>query len=852
MLPGLKARLVVLLMGGLLGPARAQTPAPLPTHAVRSIAATDTDFRDLEFLAREIGPARVVMLGEPSHGEGNVFEAKIRLMRFLQQRLGFTTVAFESGFYDLHKAQQELEAGKSAQDALANSVFPIWTGTQEFQAVLPLIGKGQLRVAGFDPQLTGDYSGDLVEELQAFLAAEKGAATISYDYLEEVISYMGEHFAFLPTASLADFEKEIMKAARLADKAAASPAPKRRTEAAFWQQNLRSLLAQARNYAINDPGSKDETTFKAKDSNPRDAGMADNLLWYLQQHPQEKVICWAALPHLANKVETLADVEMKEYQPMGRAVKAALGPDQVYILGTLGGSGTYGIMFEKPKSVPAPAAGSLEAELLAQPADYAFVSLKHDAPGRLLTTSAFSYTPLAGPWSEVVDGFLFLRSVNPPHGATAGGEAHPAPADSVAVARTAPSALNPATRPQRVRTGAAAAAGATVRGVVLDKKTGQPVPYASVSVPGQGVGTVADGAGRFSLPGAGPGVVQISSVGYATASVRPDAGGVPLTVRLVPAAYELQGVQVRGESLDPRKIMKKVLAALPKNYETGNYSAEVYTDRQTTNFDTLAYKAEAVARFFVPAGYHHWAGGFLMLGAVPQRLVKEVHLTKALAKSQKLFHEQAGQGFNTASADPVRTSPLFNAGTLRKFRLHLDSVVEQQGQTVYLISFAAKHANHRSTGTGLVSAYSGQLHVQQRDYAVTRYEALWQADTAYINRATRQWYGRPNIRARLYPNLLTTDRTDHVVDYLPTGSGRYHVRRSVGRNLSVGRTMGGPAFYRQSTCTEYFTGLPLGTPPILSKAEMTVGDVYKEMEALPKPVYHPEFWSTYQRPSAEK
>ena len=117
------------LLIGSRGPARAQTPAPpLPTHVIRSISPTDVDFQDLEFLKAEIGPARVVMLGEPSHGEGNVFEAKIRLMRFLQQRMGFTTVAFESGLYDLHKAQQELEAGKSAQEALGNSVFPIWTG----------------------------------------------------------------------------------------------------------------------------------------------------------------------------------------------------------------------------------------------------------------------------------------------------------------------------------------------------------------------------------------------------------------------------------------------------------------------------------------------------------------------------------------------------------------------------------------------------------------------------------------------------------------------------------------------------------------------------------------------------
>ena len=846
MLFGFKTRALagLLLLAG--AAAHAQAPAPLPTHAVRSIDPRDTDFQDLEFLKAEIGPARVVMLGEPSHGEGNVFEAKIRLLRFLREQLGFTTVAFESGFYDLHKAQQALEAGTSAQEAIGNSVFPIWTRTQDFQTILPLVGKGGLRVAGFDPQLTGEYSGDMVDDLRDFLAAQKGAALVNYDYLEEVISYMGEHFAIMPEAKPADFEKELGKVSRLLDRIAASSGPgKRASEVRFWQQNMRSLMAQLRDYANKSKQQLDENSFKATDSNPRDAQMADNLLWYMRQHPQEKVVCWAALPHLANRLENFQNTEIQEYQPMGRAVKASLGAEQVYILGTLSGGGNYGSWSEKSRSVPIPAAGSLEAELLAQPADYAFVSLKHDAPGRELTTYAFEYKPLAGPWSEAVDGFLFLRTVQPAHPASLMATAEPAADTASAKAQPTANALNPGRVLRQVRT---ATAGTTVRGVVLDQQTKAPVPYASVSVPGKGVGTVADGQGRFGLVVPAGGQVAVSSVGYATATVAAAAAG--LTVYLRPSAYELAGVQVQGESLDPRKIMKKVLAALPRNYETGNYSAELYTHRQTTNYDTLSFETETVTQFFVPAGYHHWAGGFLMMGAVPQHLIKEVHLTKEFPKSQKLFSEQAGQGFSASSADPVRTSPLFNAGTLRKFQLHLDSVVERAGQTLYLISFVAKHANHRSTGTYIISEYSGRLCVQQRDYAVTRYEALWQGDTAYINRVTREWYGKPNIRARLYPNLLTTDRTDHMVEYLPGANGRYHVRRSVGRNLSVGRTMGGPAFYRQSTCTEYFTGLPLGTPPILSKAEMTVGDVWKETAALPKPVYHPAFWSSYQRPSA--
>ena len=839
-----------LLAAGLLAPAaQAQAPAPLPVHVVRSINPADTDFRDLEFLKAEIGPARVVMLGEPSHGEGNVFEAKIRLLRYLRERLGFTTLAFESGFYDLHKAQQALEAGKSAQEALGNSVFPIWTGMQEFQAVLPLIGKGGLRVAGFDPQLSGEYSGDMTDDLEEFLAPDKGAALLNFDYLDQVIGFMGQSFAFAPTTTLAEFEKEMAKVTRLVDKAAASPDPKRRAEATFWQQNLHSLLAQARNYATNELELKTNETFKASDSNPRDAQMADNLLWYLRQHPQEKVMCWAALPHLANRTDHLDNAEIQAFRPMGRGVKEALGADQVYILGTLSGGGTHQFSTLPLELVPAPAAGSLEAELLAQPADYAFVSLKHDAPGQRLTTYAFQYQPLAGPWSEAVDGFLFLRSVQPPHGAAgATAVASATLADGALNARKAPSALNPAARPVRMATGPAAGA-AMVRGVVLDQKTGRPVPYASVSIPAQGLGTVADGEGRFALKAA-PGTLTVSSVGYAETTIA--ATTAALTVRLRSAAYELQSVEVRGESLDPRKIMKKVLAALPKNYDQGNYATEVYTYRRMSNFDSLRYEGEYVSQVRVPAGEKNLHGGFLMLEDREQHRVREKHETKALVKGLKTFEMLGyGQGFYTAGADPVRTSPLFKSGRWKKYTLHLDSVLTRNGETVYQIGFVAKRANHRTTGTYLQAGYRGQFEVQQRDYAVTHYEAKWQGDTVFQNAVARKYVGKPVLTARLYSNLYAQEQSEHAVDYQRAANGRYYVWHSRGLGLEVGRVLKtGQRFYRQRNCEQYFALLPASTPLPLPNPKIDPRLADSETYQLQYTDYHPEFWQTYQRPTA--
>src|SRR5437879_422169 len=83
---------------------------------VRSVDASDEDFSDLEPVARAIGSAPVVLLGEPGHGAGTSFAAKVRLIKFLHQRLGFDVLVWESGMYDVALS----EAGmRGSDDAIA-------------------------------------------------------------------------------------------------------------------------------------------------------------------------------------------------------------------------------------------------------------------------------------------------------------------------------------------------------------------------------------------------------------------------------------------------------------------------------------------------------------------------------------------------------------------------------------------------------------------------------------------------------------------------------------------------------------------------------------------------------------
>src|SRR5947199_3209454 len=116
-------------------PSREARVAWLKEHAIglRSIDPADDDFSDLEPLRAAIGTARIVQLGEQSHGDGATFHAKARLIKFLHQKMGFDVLAFESGLYDCRKAWELLKAGKDPHEAVPQGVFGIWTARKQFK-----------------------------------------------------------------------------------------------------------------------------------------------------------------------------------------------------------------------------------------------------------------------------------------------------------------------------------------------------------------------------------------------------------------------------------------------------------------------------------------------------------------------------------------------------------------------------------------------------------------------------------------------------------------------------------------------------------------------------------------------
>ncbi len=92
--------------------------APIP---LKSIDPNETDFADLDGFGKAVGDARIVFLGEQTHGDGATFHAKTRLIKYLHETKGFDVLAFESGLMDCQNRGQPSKSRTPSRSRISNS-----------------------------------------------------------------------------------------------------------------------------------------------------------------------------------------------------------------------------------------------------------------------------------------------------------------------------------------------------------------------------------------------------------------------------------------------------------------------------------------------------------------------------------------------------------------------------------------------------------------------------------------------------------------------------------------------------------------------------------------------------------
>jgi erythromycin esterase len=411
-------------------PDREARIAWLKKHAIalRSIDPSDEDFTDLEPLRKVIGDARVVQLGEQSHGDGATFHAKARLIKFLHQKLGFDVLAVESGLYDCRKAWALLKGGKEPYAAVSQGVFGIWTRSEQFQPVIDYLGKSAqgdrpLELCGFDCQFTAAASREhLLSDVNGVLARldEKAIDAATRATLLEALEAVVK-IDKAPEPDVWEQRRKALAAFGQALDAARPSAEFPAAELSFWRQLAASNAVHAEaHWLAKKPGNADFIAM----TNARDRQMAKNLVWLAREaYPKRKIIVWAASMHLMRNPATVHPLKRlpadyyKDIVTMGHEAYKALGKE-TYTLAFVAAAGEAGVPWGKPWKLDPVPPGSLESLLVEAGQTNAIVDFRRlDDSGRWLsqkhTSRPLGHGDMDADWTNVFDGVVFTRTMFP-------------------------------------------------------------------------------------------------------------------------------------------------------------------------------------------------------------------------------------------------------------------------------------------------------------------------------------------------------------------------------------------------------------------------------------------------------
>ena len=290
-------------------------------------------FADLAPVGKMVGDARVVAMGEATHGTREFFQLKHRIFEYLVAERGFTAFAFEAPFAEAQAVDAYVRTGKGdPADAVAG--LRAWMfDTEEMLSLVRWMRrynedpkhKRKLRFYGFDTQYPSGSAQALVAYLHRVdpgFEAEARRALVRVD----------DDFTIPVSLLLPDAE-------RAATAAALEALVKRMDEHrdAYVKRAGAEAFALARLHAATAWSGAETWALPLEAAIPlRDRTMADTVRALLDlEGPSGKMALWAANDHVEREATWFGG---DTYRPMGNHLAQALG-DAMVVLGFAAGGG---------------------------------------------------------------------------------------------------------------------------------------------------------------------------------------------------------------------------------------------------------------------------------------------------------------------------------------------------------------------------------------------------------------------------------------------------------------------------------------------------------------------------------
>lgn len=367
----------------------------------KNIYILDETLSDVNQLDHFFKDKRIVFLGEPSHGDGTIFEARIEMIKYLHKFHDFNTLVFESNFYDAEIINALKNSGNLEPKHFKEATFDIWGNVSELDDLWDyIVQEKSLTFGGMDFQPHLLMRSHFIAEIEKIIDLPNSHTETLSRILQEISgTSIGRRKS---TASEADLEILVTIKEQLSNNE--------------HNENLILGINSILNYLelYNELPPK---SFWSK-HNFRDSIMFENLKLHTRD-TNSKVIVWLASAHSLESPGHIIDTEdllemdasYKDYVPVGMLSKNAFKDSQFNIAFT-GYKGAFRDFMDgenydfKLDSLP-----TMEKAIISKTCNPTFLYLTH------LDTSFYSgilgYEPLLADWKMNFDAVIIFPEVKP-------------------------------------------------------------------------------------------------------------------------------------------------------------------------------------------------------------------------------------------------------------------------------------------------------------------------------------------------------------------------------------------------------------------------------------------------------
>ncbi|RYF98357.1 MAG: carboxypeptidase-like regulatory domain-containing protein, partial [Chitinophagaceae bacterium] len=213
----------------------------------------------------------------------------------------------------------------------------------------------------------------------------------------------------------------------------------------------------------------------------------------------------------------------------------------------------------------------------------------------------------------------------------------------------------------------------TITGTVSDQTTGQPIPFASVTIVDANTATVTNENGEFILSGfTYPIKLRVTHISYLQSEISISQSGNKLAIKLIPATFSLNVV-----TIDPYLARRLMKSALEK--ATANANKNFYTNAFYRQLTTLNDKPNQICELFYDLKWN------------TKRVQGWVAKHSRFAElNEGLSFPLTNQSYLTFSYSgyllPEKGGKFVNLDNLEDFTIEVDRYIEQSNQRVAVIT----------------------------------------------------------------------------------------------------------------------------------------------------------------------